>query len=195
MKKLNQNGFGIVGIVFVIVVIGLIGGTGYLVFTKQANKKTTPNSNQASQNDTKSVFTPCYSYKLPKNAVTKPAAGQIARCDSKSYFDHAKDIDIATVTGLTSVSSGFEAAVKSRESLIHNMATNVTRNDIKIDGLSTVKFTFSPTSSPYKQVFVMIDADKGVDDDFVAFTIDGHYHNDLYQSAFDDLINSWKWVK
>lgn len=39
MKKINNNGFGVLGIFLIVVILGLVGGVGWLVYDKQNSKK------------------------------------------------------------------------------------------------------------------------------------------------------------
>ena len=55
MKKLNQKGFSTVEVILVIIVLGLLGAVGWLVFDKQNNKDTNPQQpNQQGQDTTPS---------------------------------------------------------------------------------------------------------------------------------------------
>lgn len=48
MKKLNQKGFGALGVVLIILVLAIVGGAGYFVYSNQ-NKTKTDGSNQTNQ--------------------------------------------------------------------------------------------------------------------------------------------------
>ncbi len=55
MKKLNQKGFGIIEIILVIVLVGLVGGIGYYVYTQAKNndETSTPSSDISGKIDKK----------------------------------------------------------------------------------------------------------------------------------------------
>lgn len=68
MKKLNQSGFGAIEAILIVVIVAIIGGTGYYVY--HANKQTDKAANNASSSNIESSKTQATSSKTTAPANT-----------------------------------------------------------------------------------------------------------------------------
>jgi len=205
--KNSQSGFSLLEGLLILVILGIVGGVGWLVYDRQSkNKADNPQSNQTQQSDnnqteTKKEQSKTYTDSFSGYSFEYPSDWQLSTKEDKGYFDQRAEklttYNIVTVKSPdakvqeTEGPGGFQVLEGAAFIVSATPATGETGPTFNatVDGQQATQQEYNP--SPHSEYFTGTYFRKGTLD----YSIDHWYPKDgkaEYSSQYQALLSSFK---